>query len=119
VTFVVELPIVDLRALLEQHCLREVVTRQAKRQVCVALFSALNLAGVLINPIRLRSIEGKIEMNNIILFFVIIRLEFFLIIEIFVYAYNCCSASRYFLPCCGFVREQNLSKYNKQNKNEL
>jgi hypothetical protein len=49
VTFVVELPIVDLRALLEQHCLREVaVTRQAKREVCVALFSALNLAGVLI-----------------------------------------------------------------------
>jgi hypothetical protein len=40
VTFVVELPIVDLRALLEQHCLREVVTRQAKREVCVALFSA-------------------------------------------------------------------------------
>jgi hypothetical protein len=55
VTFVVKLLIVDLRALLEQHCLREVaVTRQAKREVCVALFSALNLAGVLINPIRLR-----------------------------------------------------------------
>jgi hypothetical protein len=58
-------------------------------------------------------------MNNIILFFVIIRLGFFLIIEIFVYAYNGCSASRYFLSCCGFVREQNLSKYNEQNKNEL